>query len=420
MTTHPQAIVIGGGPSGGTAATLLAQHGIRTRLLEREPGPRFHIGESLMPDTYWTLRRLGVLDKMKAGRCVKKYSVQFVTETGKESQPFYFFENNPHESALTWQVVRSEFDQMLLDNAASHGVEVRQGVRALDVLFEGDKAVGVKVRDREGQEEVMECDVVVDATGQSSLIANKLKLRQSDPFLRKASVWTYFKGAHRMPGLDEGATLVLATQQKRGWFWYIPLQDDIVSVGVVSDLDYLMDKSRGTPEEIFYQEVDRCPAVQWRIKQGTRVTGFYSTKDFSYRSRQIAGHGWTLVGDAFGFLDPIYSSGVFLALKSGEMAADAIAEGFQKGDLSAAQLGKWEKPFVQGMDRMKRLVYAFYEGVSFGAFLKKHPHLRRCITDLLIGDVFKESVDAIIQPMDEFIAEVRQSRQQRGDLATAV
>lgn len=409
-TPIPQAIVIGGGPAGSTTATILAQQGIRTRLLERERGPRFHIGESLMPDTYWTLRRLGVLEQMKAGPCVKKYSVQFVNESGKESQPFYFFENNPHECSLTWQVVRSEFDQMLLDNASRHGVEVRQGVRVLDIIFEGDRPTCVKVQHADGQQEFMRTDVVVDASGQSSLIANRLKLREPDSFLRKASVWTYYQGAHRDPGLDEGATLVLATQGKRGWFWYIPQHNDIVSVGVVSDIDYLLNKERGDHEAIFHQELERCPAVKKRVEVGKRVTGFYSTKDFSYRSSRIAGERWVLVGDAFGFLDPIYSSGVFLALKSGEMAADAIAEGFRKGDLSARQLGKWGDNFILGMERMKQLVYAFYEGMSFGQFLRKYPHLRRCVTDLLIGDVFKDSVDAINDPLAEFLAETKQMK----------
>lgn len=407
---EPPVIVIGGGPAGSTAATLLAQQGIRVRLLEREPGPRFHIGESLMPDTYWTLRRLGILEQMKAGPCVKKYSVQFVTESGKESQPFYFFENNPHECSMTWQVVRSEFDQLMLDNAARHGVEVRQGVRVLDVLFDGDRATGVKVQHGDGRQETLPAAVVVDATGQSSLIANRLRLREAIPELRKASVWTYYEGAHRDPGLDEGATLVLATQGKRGWFWYIPQHNNIVSVGVVADLDYLMARERGDSEAIFHQELERCPAAKWRVEKGRRTTGFFATKDFSYRCRRIAGDGWVLIGDAFGFLDPIYSSGVFLALKSGEMAADAIAAALRDGVTSGERLGAWGPTFVQGMERMKRLVMAFYDGMSFGQFLRKHPHCKRAIVDLLIGDVFKDSVDVVVEPMEAFLRELKEMK----------
>lgn len=404
-----QVLVLGGGPAGATAAALCAQNGLDTILLEREKGPRFHIGESLMPDTYWTLRRLGVLDQLKASRHTVKYSVQFVTDTGKESQPFYFFENNPHECAQTWQVVRSEFDSMLVENAAKHGATVLQGARALDVITCPDnprKVTGARVHQQGFGEFDIHADVVVDATGQSSLIANKFSLKVADPLLRNASVWTYYKGASREGGLDEGATLVLALQKKKGWFWYIPLADDIVSVGVVGPMDYLM-KGRGDAETIFQEELERCPGAKRRVMPGQRVTGFYTTKDFSYKSTQVAGDGWVLVGDAFGFLDPVYSSGVFLALKSGEFAADSIRAAFDSGDFSGQQLGSWGPHFLQGMDRMKRLVHAFYEGFNFGAFVRKHPEMKRHLIDLLIGDLFKDSVDEIIEPLDAMRAEYR-------------
>jgi len=402
MAATPEVVVIGGGPAGATAATLLAQAGHAVRIYEREKFPRFHIGESFMPDTYWVLRRLGMLDRMKASAFVPKYSVQFVSDTGKESQPFYFFENNPHECTQTWQVVRSEFDHMMLENARDHGVDVREEARVLDVLFEGDRQIGVRVRDASGNEETVQPKVIVDASGQSSLISHRLKLRVPDDRLKKASVWTYFRGARREPDkLDEGATLVLQTKEKKGWFWYIPQHNDIVSVGVVADLDYLHDGRGRTAEQIFLDEVENCPAVKKRIEGAERVTGYFTTKDFSYRSTRLAGDGWVLVGDAFGFLDPIYSSGLQLAFASGMMAADCIAEGLKIGDLSAAQLGKWGPRFLQGMDRLKRLVYAFYDGFSFGAFVKKYPHLRRHITDLLIGDVFKDSLDEVWEPMAE-------------------
>jgi flavin-dependent dehydrogenase len=402
------AAVIGGGPAGSTAATLLAQRGHRVRLCERERFPRFHIGESLMPETYWVLQRLGVLDHMKAGPFVKKYSVQFVTDTGKESQPFYFFDINPHESSQTWQVLRSEFDQMLLDNARAHGVEVCQGARVLDVHFNGDRATGVRVQHVDGREEELCPRVVIDASGQSSVIANRLKLREPDPFLKKASVWTYFEGAHRDPGLDEGATLVLHLEGKKGWFWYIPLRNNVVSVGVVSSLDYLF-KGRGDHETIYHEELERCPAVKRRVAGGKRVSGYYSTKDFSYRAKRVAGDGWVLVGDAFGFLDPIYSSGVFLALKSGEWAADAVAEGLDRGDLSGAQLGRWGPEFIKGMDRMKKLVYAFYEGFGFGAFIRRYPEFKRHIIELLTGDLFKDSVDEVFGPMEAMQREMAEA-----------
>jgi flavin-dependent dehydrogenase len=398
-TEKVQVAVIGGGPAGSTTATLIAQRGYRVQLFERDRFPRFHIGESLIPETYWVLKRLNMLDKMKSSHFVKKYSVQFVSESGKLSEPFYFMEHKPHECSQTWQVLRSEFDQLMLDNAREHGVDVHEGLRVLDVLFDGQRARGLRLVDESGGERDVLADVVVDASGQSTLIANRLKLRVSDPILNKGAVWTYYEGAYRDTGRDEGATLVLQTKGKQGWFWYIPLHNNIVSVGVVSGFDHLF-KGRGDHETIYNEELDRCAAVKERVSIGRRVGRFYATKDYSYRSRRVAGDGWVLVGDAFGFLDPLYSSGVLMALKSGQLAADAIVEGFELGDLSAAQLGKWGPGFAQGMDRMRRLVCEYYDGFSFGRFVRRFPQYKGHLTDLLIGDLFKDSVDEVIGPMD--------------------
>src|SRR3954471_15869763 len=158
-------VVIGGGPAGSTVSTLLAQQGHRVQLFERERFPRFHIGESLIPETYWVLRRLKMLDKMKNSHFVKKYSVQFVNAQGKLSAPFYFHDNKPHECSQTWQVVRSEFDLMMLRNAQEQGVDVHQGTRVLDVLFDGDRAVGVRVQQGDEAPREVRAKVVVDASG---------------------------------------------------------------------------------------------------------------------------------------------------------------------------------------------------------------------------------------------------------------
>jgi hypothetical protein len=192
-------VVIGGGPAGSTVSTLLAQQGCRVELFERERFPRFHIGESLIPETYWVLKRLNMLPKMQASHFVKKYSVQFVNASGKLSAPFYFWDNKPHECSQTWQVVRSEFDQMMLENAREHGVVAHEGVRVMDVLFEGDRAVGVTVREADGSIREVRAKVVVDASGQSGLIQNRLRLRIWDPLLNKGAIWTYWEGAHRAP-----------------------------------------------------------------------------------------------------------------------------------------------------------------------------------------------------------------------------
>jgi hypothetical protein len=228
---------------------------------------------------------------------------------------------------------------------------------------------------------------------------NLLRLRVWDPILNKGAIWTYWEGAYRDVGRDEGATLVIQTGNRKGWFWYIPLHDNVVSVGVVGPFDYLF-KGRDSYAQTYEHEVDGCPGVKERVAPARRVTGHFATKDYSYRSKQVAGDGWVLVGDAFGFLDPLYSSGVLLALKSGEMAADAIMEGFAAGDTSAAQLGKWGPLFNQGVDRMRRLVCEYYDGFSFGNMIKRHPELRGTLTDLLIGDLFTDRVDTVWGPLE--------------------
>jgi flavin-dependent dehydrogenase len=395
----PDVVVIGGGPAGATVSTLLAQQGCAVQLFERERFPRFHIGESLIPETYWVLKRLNMLPKMQQSHFVKKYSVQFVNAAGRESAPFYFWDNKPHECSQTWQVVRSEFDEMMLNNAREHGVDAREGVRVHEVLFDGERAVGVSVREEDGAFREVKARVVVDASGQNGLLMNRRRLRVWDPVLNKGAIWTYWEGAYRDTGRDEGATLVIQNGNRQGWFWYIPQHDNVVSVGVVAPFDYLF-KGRTDYAKTYEEEVANCPGVRERVAAATRVTGYFATKDYSYRSKQVAGDGWVLVGDAFGFLDPLYSSGVLLALKSGEMAADAIVEGLANGDTSGAQLGKWGPGFNAGVDRMRRLVCEYYDGFSFGKMVRQYPEMRGTLTDLLIGDLFHDEVDKVWAPLE--------------------
>src|SRR4030095_16155955 len=403
-TNKYDVIVMGGGPAGSSVAGILAREGRQVILFEKEIFPRHHIGESLMTDTYWTFRRLGLLEKMKESPFVRKYSVQFANAAGKESRPFYFFEAVHHESAVTWQITRAKFDELLINHAAEQGATVHQGVLVKQVLFEGDRAVGVEVQMPDGTREKFFAKVVVDATGQSAMLSNKFRWRVRDPKLKKAVLYSYFKGAHREPDLNGGATLVLRTQPgSGGWFWYIPLENDITSVGIVADPEYLV-KDRGQDlAKIFQEEIDKCEPCRRRVAEGTRVDKIYSILDYSYRSKHNSGNGFIIIGDAYGFLDPIYSSGVLLALKMAELAADAIHDSFEHEDFSAERLGQFQSKLDRGIESMRKLVYAFYnEGFSFAQFLRKYPEQRHNIINLLIGDVFRDGVDEVYGPMSEF------------------
>lgn len=406
-------IVIGGGPAGAATAALVAEHGHRVLVLERAELPRFHVGESLIPETYWPLKRLGLLDKLRESAFPRKYSVQFVSEGVKESAPFYFDEYNPHESSVTWQVERGVFDQMLLDRARELGATAHTSAHVTEVIFEDEVAVGVKCRllkeDGGRTEREIRCRVVVDATGQSAFISSRRGQRDADPLLKKGTIWTYWKGARRGAGKDEGATLIMQTPGKKSWFWYIPLADDVVSIGCTGSMNYMFGKDQGDAETVYTRELERCPAMKERLANAERCTDFFSTKDFSYYSREGAGNGWVLVGDSFGFIDPVYSSGVYLALKGGEFAADAIDDALQRGDLTAPRLGQWQPLYKQGIENFRKLVYAFYaEDFSFGMFLKQNPQYKSNMVDILVGDVFKPGVGDIFDamgiiepPMDE-------------------
>ncbi|MCH8830128.1 MAG: tryptophan 7-halogenase [Planctomycetes bacterium] len=398
-------VVIGAGPGGSTVAALVAEFGHRVLILERSRFPRFHVGESLIPETYGTLKRRGVLDKLRQTAFPKKFSVQFVTETGKETAPFYFDEHKCHESSQTWQVIRGEFDRMLLDNAVDRGATAHTHALVRDVLFDGDQAHGVCVQIESAAGEKSTRDiaakVIVDATGQSTFLATRLGLKTTDPRLKKGSIWTYYQGAQRDGGRDEGATIILQTEGKKSWFWYIPLSDDTVSIGCTGGMDYLFGNNRGSAERIFAAELDRCAGIRRRIQSAARCTDFFTTKDFSYNSKRLAGPGWVLVGDACGFIDPVYSSGVFLALKTGEFAADAIHAALRNDDLSGERLGSWEQEYRNGLELFRKLVYAFYEpGFSFGQFLKEYPQYRSHLVDILIGDVFKPGLAEMFEAID--------------------
>ncbi len=386
-------IVIGAGPAGSTTAALLAEKGRNVLVLEKEKFPRYHVGESMMPFCWYTLNRLGLAEKMDEIGFQQKHSVQFVTTSGKISKPFYFFQHRDHPSSTTWQVERKVFDQMLVDKARENGATVVEERKVREFIRdENGQVIGVKVVDPDGNESSHFAAMVVDATGRDALSASKHKWRNRDPDLNKISIWTYYEGAKRDPGLDGGATTVAYLPEK-GWFWYIPMRDNRVSVGVVAESSYLYRKGETRdPAEIMARE---SKENQWLMDhlEGSQQTGeYWVTGEYSYRSQFCADDGLLLVGDAFAFLDPVFSSGVFLALKSGEMAADTIDVALSKNDVSAAQFEDYGAHLCSHIEAMRKIVYAFYDDdFSFGKLIKMRPELRPRLTDLLIGNI--EGVD---------------------------
>lgn len=404
---HYDTIIIGGGPAGSTAAAVLALHGRRVLVLEKEKFPRYHIGESLMPYCYFPLERIGVIEQMKNSHYPRKYSVQFVSLSGKVSQPFYFFQHFDHPASQTWQVLRSEFDLMLLNNARDKGATVLEETKVTQILQNNGAVVGVKAVSKSGEGIEFRAPVIIDASGRDAFSVARNRWRVPDQRLKKIAIWTYYQGALRDPGLDEGATTV-AFLPFKGWFWYIPLPYDVVSVGVVADGDYLFDETRDFAA-IWQREVKKNKWIAQHLAPGKQVSApgmkdgpFYTTSEWSYRSRYCAMDGLVLAGDAFGFLDPVFSSGVFLALKGGELAADAVHAALEAGDVSAERFRDYGDTMRKGIEAMRKLVYAFYEHeFSMREFINKYPHLRGDLTDCLIGHLFRD-FDELFARIAEF------------------
>jgi len=393
------AIVVGAGPAGSTTGALLAEKGRDVLIVEKEKFPRYHVGESLMPFCYFPLERLGLIDTLMESANPRKYCVQFVRQDGFLSQPFYFFQHFDHPSSTTWQVWRSEFDKMILDKARSNGATVMEETKAKNLIKSGDRVEGITVESEEFGSLELRAPIVVDASGRDCFAAHKQKWKIRDPELKKIALWTYYKGAKRDPGLDEGATTV-AYLPNKGWFWYIPLSGDMVSVGIVAERDYLFNGSTKDHEEIFQREVLNNAWIKEHLAEAEQTGEYRITGEYSYRNRYCASEGLVLAGDALGFLDPVFSSGVFLALKSGVMLADEIDLALDAGDLSAKSFDRYGKRMQSSIETMRKIVYAFYDqDFSFGDLAKRGDHLRAALTDCLIGNVddneFRELFDAM-------------------------
>ncbi len=403
-------LVMGAGPGGCATAALVAQRGWKTALIERKTLPQFKVGESLMPETYWVFEKLGVLEEFQSIGFTRKNGVQFVNSADKETKPFIFTDHDDRECAVTWHVERSKFDGLLFNTAHKLGVTCLDDTRVLDVQFKENGQHSVIVQSPGKKQRTLKTRVVVDATGQQTFLANRMGLKQIDPDLKKAAIWTYFKNAVRKGGDNPEVTCILHTNSKDAWFWYIPLGNDTVSVGVVGDNDFLL-KRQASPEDTFRQEWDNCPGLQRRLRDATQTGRYHVAKEFSYTTTEHAGDGWVLVGDAYGFIDPIYSSGVFLALKSADLAAQAICDGLRRNDLSAEQLGNWTYEFEAGVHWIRKLVHAFYtKDFSFGEFMREHPQHKENLTNLLIGRVFEGNPGSMFDDLDPWIEQIKQDQ----------
>jgi flavin-dependent dehydrogenase len=388
--TNFDTIVIGAGPAGSSAAALLAERGLRVLVLEREKFPRYHIGESLLPFTSFPLKRLGLLEKMRQSAFVKKHSVQFVSPSGKASLPFYFSTRYEPDVAQTWQVLRSEFDQILMENARAKGATVLEETTVLDLIQEEGRTLGVKAKLKTGETAEFRAPMTLDCSGKEAFVPTRLNWRVREPKLNKVAVWTYYRGAKRDAGLEEGATTVAYVPEK-GWFWYIPQHRDMISVGVVAEGKYLTRDGVREPKEIFNRETEQNLWIKDHLACGTQVGQHFIISEYSFRSRYCAADGLLLAGDSFGFLDPVFSSGVMLALKSGTMAADAIHAAHEAQDFSAERFSEYSQTLREGLENMRKLVYAFYDpNFSFRKLTTKYPELTGPITDCLSGDVNKD------------------------------
>ena len=382
MTRDTDVLVFGAGPSGATVATLVAQAGYRTRLLDAQTLPRFTVGESLVPAVNWVLERLGVLCRMDGRGFPRKRGVRFFS-AGSPTRPFHFTESPDPRLHETWHVLRSDFDLLLVENARHHGVLLQDRTTVIDIL-ESDGAVGgVVVRDAAGREHPITARFVVDASGQSSLLARRLGERTAIAGLENASVFSHYRNV-ALDGLTEDLTLIFRLDHA-AWFWWIPLPDDVVSIGYVGPAERFAGLGE-TPTAMLAAAIAQCEPIRTRLRAAEQVLEPRVVRDFSYRAQRDGGPGWALVGDALAFLDPVYSSGLYLALLSGEQAADALIADFRRG-IDRPDLQGFSARYQFAFQQFLAIVRAFYaESFHFGAYAKDSDR-RQGLVDILTGNV---------------------------------
>ena len=348
--------IIGGGPAGSTAATLLAKAGRRVIVFEREKFPRFHIGESLLPFSMQTFDRLGVREKLDA-TFMPKYGGEITAACGTKGAKFYFKDGFRSQRDRAYQVTRSEFDKLLLDHSRENGAEVREETEVTKLEFADDR-VKIEIEAPGGAKSKIEARYLLDCSGRQTILGSLFNLKRTYDHLQKFSVFAHYEGVDRYAGKD--GTLIRMVRGLDRWFWTIPLTETRTSVGVVMDTAAFR-KEKLSPEIALEKFIAEQPLMVERMKDAARVTPVYSASDFSYRNTRLDGDRWLLAGDAAGFIDPVFSSGVFLAIMSAERAADTLEEVLRDESKRRRAFRKYSHDVNRIMDIYLTFVNSWYQ-----------------------------------------------------------
>ena len=393
MSEVYDAVVIGGGPGGSTVATALSRAGRRVAVVEREKFPRFHVGESLLPFSLPIFDRLGVHEKVRAAGYQEKFGAFFWNESNGTTRPVVFANARDRNHPMAYHVKRADFDDLLLRHSASCGAEIHEETLVEDVLFDGSRATGVRVRPSSGgATREIRARAVVDASGQGALLSRKLGLRRFDPKLKRAALFAHYQGLRWPEGSQPGD--ILLPIDKGVWYWIIPFSDGTCSVGGVFDPVEIRFTEGASPEARFEDLIARSGRMQVLLTGARRFSKAYGVSDYSARSERLGGDGWVLVGDAATFLDPVFSTGVFLAMAMGERAAETIDRALaRKGRVDARDFRSYERQANRMVGRFRRFVYNFYDPVFFDAFTTPMPpdSIRAAVTTVLAGGVERHS-----------------------------
>ncbi|MDG0026009.1 NAD(P)/FAD-dependent oxidoreductase [Trinickia sp. Y13] len=386
-------VVIGGGPAGSTVATLLADAGHRVQLLERARHPRFHIGESLLPANLRLFERLGVADAVRAIGMYKG-AAEFVSpQHGNRLERFRFADAWDKSIPYAYQVRRSELDEILLRNAARHGVDVVEGCHVRDVEFlEADDGAIVSAAHDDGRAYRGRARFVVDASGRDTLLANRLGTKRRDTKHNSSALYAHFRGAQRHGGEDEGNISIYWFE--RGWFWFIPLADGATSVGAVVWPHYLKQRQRGASIEAFFLEtIALCPPLAERLASAELATSVEATGNYSYTGEITHGRNFVLLGDAFAFIDPVFSSGVMLAMQSGFIGAQAVDVCLREPARAHAALAKFDRDVRHGPKTFSWFIYRMTSPAMRSLFMKPRNvfRVREAVLSLLAGDIFGDT-----------------------------